>query len=110
MSGRLASFKKASSPSSSPVRPPPQSKSSKNTRNAARDKPNKEEDPDLGTIESPFHRKLRSVLLDIRTCANTWDDVVSHTGLRAVRMLVDSRTELAYVDVSRILAYVLMVG
>jgi hypothetical protein len=83
MSSRLASFRGPSTPNASPVSKPKQ--------------PNSPSSPSRGPVESPYHRKLRSALLELRSCARTWDDLVLHDGLKAARTLVDARTELEYV-------------
>ncbi|KDQ10159.1 hypothetical protein BOTBODRAFT_164098 [Botryobasidium botryosum FD-172 SS1] len=88
MSSRLASFRGPSSPSPNPVRArqqqqqphTPRSPSSPSTGHAA--------------AESPFHRKLRSLLLELRAAACTWDDLVLVDGAKAAKSLVDTRTEL----------------
>lgn len=85
MSSRLASFRGPSTPSSSPVqvkqaKQPPSSPSS----------PSK-------AVESTYHRKLRTHLLELRTVCWTWDDLVLTDGLKAARSLVDTRTDLEYV-------------
>ncbi|TFK54824.1 hypothetical protein OE88DRAFT_1674122 [Heliocybe sulcata] len=77
---RLASFKGPSTPTSSPVRV-------------------KQSSPSPGqplskSAESPYHRKVRTAMLDLRTCTSTWDDLVIIDGLRAASSLVDARTEL----------------
>ncbi|EIN07719.1 hypothetical protein PUNSTDRAFT_70364 [Punctularia strigosozonata HHB-11173 SS5] len=80
MSSRLASFRGPSTPNSSPVSKPKQ--------------PNSPSSTSRGPIESPYHRKLRSALQDLRGCTRTWDDLVLHDGLKAAKNLVDARTEL----------------
>ncbi|KZT26486.1 hypothetical protein NEOLEDRAFT_1112388, partial [Neolentinus lepideus HHB14362 ss-1] len=77
---RLASFKGPSTPTSSPVRvkqPPP----------SPGQLPSK-------SAESPYHRKVRILMLELRTCTSIWDDIVTIDGLRAASALVDARTEL----------------
>lgn len=85
MSSRLASFRGPSTPSSSPVqvkqvKQPPSSPSSSSK-----------------TIESTYHRKLRTHLHELRTICRTWDDLILADGLKAARSLVDTRTDLEYV-------------
>ncbi|KAH9951291.1 hypothetical protein B0H21DRAFT_275286 [Amylocystis lapponica] len=75
---RLSSFKGPSTPSSSPV---------------AAKQPNTPSSPSRLT-ESTHHRKVRSLLHDLRAATETWDDLVLHDGLRAVKSLVDARTDL----------------
>lgn len=79
MSARLASFRGPSTPSSSPVKGKPQSPRSPH---AAR------------PTESTYHRKLRASLQELRGTCQTWDDLVRKDGLKAVRELVDARTDL----------------
>ena len=81
MSGRLASFKGPSTPNASPVRVKQQQQA------RAPNSPSQ-------LTESTYHRKLRSLLYDIRTVADTWDDIVLVDGLKAAKSLVDTRTEL----------------
>ena len=82
---RLASFRGPSTPTSSPVAPRPN--------------PTSPSSPSAGrATESTYHRKLRSLLLELRTCARTWDDLVLHDGLKAARSLVDTRTDLECVN------------
>lgn len=76
MSGRLASFKGPSTPSSSPVA----AKSPAASPSRA--------------IESTYHRKIRSALQELRAITETWDDLVLLDGLKAARSLVDTRTDL----------------
>ncbi len=49
------------------------------------------------TTESTYHRKLRASLQELRATCRTWDDLVRKDGLKAVRELVDARTDLEYV-------------
>ncbi|KAI0646915.1 hypothetical protein C8Q79DRAFT_907980 [Trametes meyenii] len=78
MSGRLASFRGPSTPSSSPV--------------TAR-QPSAPASPSR-LSELPHHRTLRSQLLELRNVAYEWEDRVSGQGLKAASSLVDARTEL----------------
>jgi len=81
MSGRLASFRGPSSPSPSTVaraKNPSAPNSPSNSRSS----------------ESPFHRKLRTSLQEIRKVAETWDDIVCIDGVRAAKALIDARTNL----------------
>jgi len=50
--------------------------------------------------ESVYHRKIRTLLLELRVVANTWDSLVLLAGLKAAKSLVDTRTELEYVSPS----------
>lgn len=81
MSSRLASFKGPSTPTSSPVQ---QRKTSSAPPSPAK------------TIESTYHRKLRTLLQELRASTETWDDLVLDDGLKAAKSLVDTRTELEY--------------
>ncbi|KII88725.1 hypothetical protein PLICRDRAFT_176275 [Plicaturopsis crispa FD-325 SS-3] len=75
---RLSSFRGPSTPSASPVKHPPTSPSNSTSRLA----------------ESTYHRKVRSLLQELRATAQTWDDIVLVDGLKAARGLVDTRTDL----------------
>jgi hypothetical protein len=88
---RLASFKGPSTPTSSPV----QVKSHHSQHNSASG-PGSPRSPSK-PIESTYHRKLRSLLYDIRNACETWDQLVLVDGLKAAKGLVDARTELEYV-------------
>ena len=76
---RLASFRGPSTPSSSPAKPP-----------------NSPASPSRQT-DSTFHRKTRTLLQELRSITETWDDLVLIDGLKAARGLVDARTDLEYV-------------
>ncbi|KDR81446.1 hypothetical protein GALMADRAFT_89384 [Galerina marginata CBS 339.88] len=78
MSSRLASFRGPSTPSSSP---------------AFHKQPNSPASPSRQT-ESTFHRKTRTLLQELRSISETWDDLVLIDGLKAARELVDTRTDL----------------
>lgn len=78
MSARLASFRGPSTPSSSPVKTPQSPRSPRAAR----------------PTESSYHRKLRASLQELRATCWTWDDLVRKDGLKAVRELVDARTDL----------------
>jgi hypothetical protein len=103
MSSRLASFHGPSTPSSSPVQ-----------KHKSQRTPSSPSSHDRPAAESPFHRKTRTLLLEIKTLTDTWDDLVVFDGLRTVKGLIDCRTELEYVrmsflgslseDVSRLMA------
>ncbi|KAF8516913.1 hypothetical protein BU17DRAFT_50379 [Hysterangium stoloniferum] len=75
---RLASFKGPSSPSQLPVRP---------HHNVAPPSPSR-------MSETTHHRKVRTLLRELHTTAQNWDDLVLIDGLRAVQSLIDTRTEL----------------
>ncbi|KAK0483217.1 hypothetical protein IW261DRAFT_1331597 [Armillaria novae-zelandiae] len=77
MSGRLASFRGPSTPTSSPVQRQPTTPKSP-----------------VRPTESTYHRKLRACLLELRGITETWDDLVLVDGLKAAKSLVDTRTEL----------------
>lgn len=75
---RLASFRGPSTPSSSPAKfKPPISPASPSRQ-----------------TESTFHRKTRTILQELRSITETWDDLVLIDGLKAARELVDARTDL----------------
>ncbi|KAI0273809.1 hypothetical protein BC834DRAFT_966278 [Gloeopeniophorella convolvens] len=82
MSARLASFRGPSTPSSSPIKPAHSPRSPPPPQN------------NRPAPESPYHRKLRAALRDLRAACDTWDDLVRKDGLRAVADLVDARTDL----------------
>ncbi|KAH9842852.1 uncharacterized protein C8Q71DRAFT_224381 [Rhodofomes roseus] len=75
---RLASFKGPSTPTSSPVRAKEPTTPSSPSRLA----------------ESTYHRKVRTLLQEMRTVTDTWEDIVIFDGLKAVKSLVDARTDL----------------
>ncbi|KAL6309024.1 hypothetical protein BKA93DRAFT_724153 [Sparassis latifolia] len=75
---RLASFKGPSTPTSSPV----QARQPVTPISPSR------------LSESTYHRKLRSLLQELRAVTETWDDIVLVDGLKAAKTLVDARTEL----------------
>jgi len=80
---RLASFKGPSTPSKAPVQrqgslTPQQSPSTSANRQ----------------LESTFHRKTRTLLQELQSITETWDDLVLLDGLKAARKLIDTRTEL----------------
>ncbi|KIK63668.1 hypothetical protein GYMLUDRAFT_221911 [Collybiopsis luxurians FD-317 M1] len=79
MSSRLASFKGPSTPNSSPVQ--------------HRQASNIPSSPAKST-ESTFHRKLRTLLQELRAATDIWDDLILIDGLKAAKSLVDARTEL----------------
>lgn len=49
-----------------------------------------------GTLETTFHRKLRSFLLDFRNAIQTWRDLILIDGVKAAKALIDTRTELEF--------------
>ncbi|KAJ7582594.1 hypothetical protein C8J56DRAFT_792229 [Mycena floridula] len=73
---RLASFRGPSTPTASPVR-----------QTSAPPSPAK-------VTESTFHRKTRTLLQELRSIADTWEDLVLVDGCKAATTLVDTRTEL----------------
>ncbi|KAJ4488434.1 hypothetical protein J3R30DRAFT_938266 [Lentinula aciculospora] len=79
MSSRLASFKGPSTPTSSPVQ---QRQASSTPSSPAR------------VTESTYHRKLRTLLHELQSITEIWDDLVLIDGLKAAKSLVDLRTEL----------------
>ncbi|RDX48277.1 hypothetical protein OH76DRAFT_1404850 [Lentinus brumalis] len=78
MSGRLASFRGPSTPTSSPVSARQHNTPASPSRLA----------------ELPHHRTLRTQLLELRNIAYEWDERVSTQGLKAASSLIDARTEL----------------
>ncbi|KAJ3889325.1 hypothetical protein GG344DRAFT_51891 [Lentinula edodes] len=80
MSSRLASFKGPSTPTSSPVQ-------QRQANSSAPPSPAR-------IVESTYHRKLRTLLQELRSTTETWDDIVLIDGLKAAKILVDTRTEL----------------
>ena len=84
MSGRLASFKGPSTSNASPVKQP--KSSGKAPASSAR------------SAESTYHRKVRSLLLEIRAVTEIWESIVLVDGLKSAKSLVDTRTDLECVD------------
>ena len=80
---RLASFRGPSTPSASPVQ---------------HRQPNSPASQSKAT-ESTFHRKIKVYLLELRSITETWDDLVLLDGLKSIKSLVDTRTDLEYVTV-----------
>lgn len=78
MSGRLGSFRGPSTPTSSPAQHKPQNPPASPSR----------------LTESTFHRKTRTLLQELRSITETWEDLVLIDGLKAARELVDTRTDL----------------
>jgi hypothetical protein len=76
---RLASFRGPSTPSASPVAQVKQPNSPLSLSKIA---------------ESPFHRKLRTYLQELRKLTETWDDIVCIDGAKAAKTLIDARTNL----------------
>lgn len=102
---RLASLKGPSSPSPNPVR------GQKARQSPAKSPPQKRGSPGPSIYdrlepdttpptESTYHRKLRTILLELRGVVKTWNDLVLVDGLKAAKGLVDARTELEYVEPS----------
>ncbi|KAH9484167.1 hypothetical protein JR316_0003647 [Psilocybe cubensis] len=79
MSSRLASFRGPSTPTTSPA--------------LRQQQPNSPSSPSRYT-ESTYHRKTRTLLQELRSVTETWDDLVLIDGLKAARQLVDTRTDL----------------
>ncbi|RDB20993.1 hypothetical protein Hypma_011427 [Hypsizygus marmoreus] len=75
---RLASFRGPSTPSASPV----QIKQLNSPSSPSR------------SLESTYHRKTRTILQELRSIAETWDDLVLVDGLKAAKSLIDTRTDL----------------
>lgn len=86
MSKRLASFKGPSTPTSTPVPRP-------TTPVITPLSPSR-------LSESTFHRKLRTLLHELRSISQTWENIVLDDGLKAAHTLVDARTELECVVVA----------
>ncbi|KAJ8093282.1 hypothetical protein PM082_020768 [Marasmius tenuissimus] len=82
MSGRLASFRGPSTPTSSPIQHRTVSASVPSSPSSSK------------VTESTYHRKTRTLLQEIRTITETWDDLVLIDGLKAAKSLVDTRTDL----------------
>lgn len=85
VSKRLASFKGPSTPTASPVLQPTQ--------------PVIPPPSPSRLSESTVHRRLRTLLQELRSISQTWDDIVLLDGLKAARTLVDERTELECVRI-----------
>lgn len=101
MSGRLASFKGPSTPLPPDPSPSGKKKSSDNRGAVAGNKGGANLTPPASPgreLESTFHRKIRVLLLEIRSICRLWSDIVLHDGLKAVKTLVDTRTELECVS------------
>ena len=81
MTSRLASFRGPSTPSSSPVK---QTQSPTRSTSVQANK----------STETTYHRKVRASLQELRAACHTWDDLVRKDGLKAVRELIDARTDL----------------
>ncbi|KAG8753442.1 hypothetical protein FRC14_006030 [Serendipita sp. 396] len=52
------------------------------------------EDTDFDFVETTIHRKLRQILLEIRSVARKWNELVKGDGFRAAKDLIDSRTTI----------------
>ncbi|KAF8303078.1 hypothetical protein DL93DRAFT_462189 [Clavulina sp. PMI_390] len=89
MSKRLASFNGPSTPNASPVKANPNSNKSPTPRRQQHSQKEQERD-----LETTFHRRLRTILLEIRSVALVWDDLILRDGLDAAKGLVDTRTEI----------------
>ena len=102
MSGRLASFKGPSTPLSPDSSPSGRKKYSNNRGAVAGYKEGATLAPDFPgrELESTFHRKIRALLLEVRSICRLWSDIVLHDGLKAAKTLVDTRTELECVSES----------
>lgn len=83
---RLSSFRGPSTPTSSPVRQP------KQPHNQGRSTPSSPSNQ----IESTYHRKVRTCLQEIRAVTETWEDLVLLDGLKSLKNLVNTRTDLEY--------------
>lgn len=101
MSGRLASFKGPSTPLSPESSPTGKKKPSSNRGPVAGNRGGANQTPPDSPgreLESTFHRKIRTLLLEIRSICGLWSDIVLHDGLKAAKVLVDARTELECVS------------
>ena len=97
MSGRLASFKGPSTPLSPEPSPSGKKKTANNRGAVAGNKGSVNPTPPASPgreLESTFHRKIRTLLLEIRSTCRLWSDIVLQDGLNAAKSLVDARTEL----------------
>jgi hypothetical protein len=106
MSGRLASFKGPSTPLSPESSPSGKKKNSNNRGSIAGNKGGANQTPPASPgreLESTFHRKIRTLLLETRSICRLWSDIVLHDGLKAAKTLVDTRTELECVFASILL-------
>jgi len=83
---RLSSFRGPSTPTSSPVQ---QTKRRQNQGKSTPSSPSNQ-------IESTCHRKVRTCLQEIRTVTETWEDLVLLDGLKSLKKLVNTRTDLGY--------------
>ena len=100
MSGRLASFKGPST-SLSPESSPSGKKKGSNYRGVVTGNKGGNLTPPASPgreLESTFHRKIRVLLLEVRSICRLWSDIVLHDGLKAAKTLVDARTELECVS------------
>ncbi|KAF9452873.1 hypothetical protein P691DRAFT_793945 [Macrolepiota fuliginosa MF-IS2] len=82
---RLASFRGPSTPTSSPVQQAKQQRH--NQGKSTPSSPSKQ-------VESTYHRKVRTCLQEIRTVTKTWEDLVLFDGLKSLKKLVNTRTDL----------------
>lgn len=90
MSGRLSSFKGPSTPNSTPVQ-----QSKKKNPQTIKGSTSPVSSPGKSIpLESPFHRKTRALLYELRAACQLWDDLVLLDGAKAARKLVDTKTEL----------------
>lgn len=108
MSGRLASFKGPSTPLSPESSPSGKKKAPNNRGTVTGNKGGANPTPPASPgreLESTFHRKTRTLLLEVRSICRLWSDIVLHDGLKAAKTLVDARTELGYVSESASLDY-----
>lgn len=97
MSGRLASFKGPSTPLSPESSPTGKKKPSNNRGSVVGSRGGANQTPPGSPgreLESTFHRKIRTLLLEIRSICGVWSGIVLHDGLKAAKSLVDARTEL----------------
>ena len=106
---RLASFQGPSSPSPNPIRnqPPTSPSSSTPGRQSKSRQPkspkSRDVEPSIYALDIPnttpptettYHRKLRNALVEMRSTMRTWNELVLMDGVKAIKGLIDARTEL----------------
>lgn len=82
---RLASFRGPSAPAS------PKSRSTTSNTSSLK------ADPSI----SSYHRKFKTLLQDLRSTAENWDDLVLSDGHRGMKALIDARTSLSWALLSK---------
>ncbi|KAG9007118.1 hypothetical protein FRB90_009528 [Tulasnella sp. 427] len=96
---RLASLKGPSSPSPNPAKGQKVRQSPAKSPSSKRDAPgpsiyDRLEPDTTSPSEATYHRKLRTLLLELKGVTKTWNDLILVDGLKAAKGLVDARTEL----------------